>query len=103
LNTNRRSAYRQRTVPFGPGDTLIAVSDGIAEPARGSAVVQMVQHDRGYRVRELPARIIDLVESIAAPRLLDETVVVVHFKFASDGGASSQLRERFPHPATAAA
>jgi sigma-B regulation protein RsbU (phosphoserine phosphatase) len=103
LGLSRRSAYRQRTVPFGPGDTLIGLSDGIAEPARESAVVQMVQHDRGCRVRELPARIIDLVESIAAPRILDQTVVVVHFTCASDGGASSQLHERFAHPATAAA
>lgn len=103
LGLSRRSAYRQRTVSFRPGDTLIGLSDGVAEPARESALIEMVQHDRGLRVRELPARIIDLVESIADPRVPDRTVVVVHYKCASDGDAGDQLHARFEHPAVAAA
>ena len=93
LGLSRGSAYRQQTVPFEPGDTLIAVSDGITEPAREAALIRMVQHDQGLRVRELPARIIDLVESFAGPR-----VFVVHF-----GCASRRLGARFAHPAEAAA
>lgn len=103
LGLSRGSAYRQRTVAFGPGDTLIALSDGIAEPAFETVLIRMVQQDRHLSVRELPTRIIGLVESFAGPRVFDRTAVVVHFRSEGDGGARSQLRARFAHPAAAAA
>jgi hypothetical protein len=87
LGLSRSSAYRQRTVPFGPGDTLIALSDGVTEAAVPvdiagceRALVEMVRRERGARVRELPARILNLVDSLAGPHVLDRTIVVVHCK-----------------------
>jgi serine phosphatase RsbU (regulator of sigma subunit) len=87
LGLSRSSAYRQRTVPFGPGDTLIALSDGVTEAAIPvdiagceRALVEMVLRERGARVRELPARILNLVDALAGPHILDRTIVVVHFK-----------------------
>ncbi len=84
LGLDRGSAYRQQTVRFGPGDTLIALSDGITEPATESALIEMVQSGRGVRARELAARIIDLAESSAGSRVFDRTVVVVHFRSTSE-------------------
>ena len=87
LGLSRSSAYRQRTVAFGPGDTLIALSDGVTEAAVPvdiagceRALVEMVLRERGARVRELPARILNLVDALAGPHVLDRTIVVVHFK-----------------------
>jgi hypothetical protein len=94
LGLGRGSAYRQRTVPFGPGDTLIALSDGIAEPACDTALIEMVQ-DCGASVRKLPARIMDLMESPRGPGVFDRTVVVVHF------GCTSRVNAPFAQPAAA--
>jgi hypothetical protein len=87
LGLSRSGAYRQRTVPFGPGDTLIALSDGVTEAAVPvniaeceRALVEMVLRERGARIRELPARILNLVDALAGPHILDRTIVVVHFK-----------------------
>ncbi len=87
LGLSRSSAYRQATVLFGPGDTLIALSDGVTEAAVPMdiagcerALVEMVVRERGARVRELPARILNLVDALAGPHILDRTIVVVHFK-----------------------
>jgi hypothetical protein len=90
LGLGRGSAYRQRTVPFGPGDTLIALSDGITETACDSALIKMIR-DCGASVLKLPARIIGL----AAPRILDRTVVVAHFK------SLNALNPPFAQPAAA--
>ncbi len=87
LGLSRSSSYRQRTVAFGPGDTLIALSDGVTEAAIPvdiagceRALVEMVLRERGARVRELPARILNLVDALAGPHVLDRTIVVVHCK-----------------------
>jgi serine phosphatase RsbU (regulator of sigma subunit) len=87
LGLSRSSSYRQRTVSFGPGDTLIALSDGVTEAAIPvdiagceRALVEMVLRERGARVRELPARILNLVDALAGPHVLDRTIVVVHCK-----------------------
>jgi serine phosphatase RsbU (regulator of sigma subunit) len=110
LGLSRGSVYRQRTAPFEPGDTLIAVGDAITEPARWTdiaaceaALIRMVQQDHGVRVRELPARIIGLIESFAGVQVLDRTVVVVHFRSAPGGDASRHLHAPFEQFATAAA
>jgi serine phosphatase RsbU (regulator of sigma subunit) len=87
LGLSRSSAYRQRTVLFGPGDTLIALSDGVTEAAVPMdiaecerALVEMVLRERAASVRELPARILNLVDALAGPHILDRTIVIVHFK-----------------------
>jgi len=110
LGLSRRSAYRQRTAPFEPGDTLIAVGDAITELAIGTeiaaceaALIRMVQQDRGLRVRELPGRMINLIESFAGANVLDRTVVIVHFRTTPESDASRQLRASIDHFATAAA
>jgi phosphoserine phosphatase RsbU/P len=89
LGLSRRSAYPQRTIPFGPGDTLIALSDGITEAAREEALIELIRQGRAQRAFELPARIIDLVESFAGPRVLDRTVIVVHFRSSRSEEADS--------------
>jgi hypothetical protein len=73
LGLGRRSAYLQRTVPFRPGDTLIAFSDGITPPAGDAALIEVVR-DCGASLRKLPARLME-----PGPRVLDRTVVVAHF------------------------
>ncbi len=87
LGLSRSSTYRQRTIQFGPGDTLIALSDGVTESAVPvdiagceRALVEMVVRERGARVRELPARILNLVDALAGPHTLDRTIVIVHFR-----------------------
>jgi serine phosphatase RsbU (regulator of sigma subunit) len=110
LGLSRGSAYRQRTASFEPGDTLIAVGDAITEPATGTdiaaceaALIRMVRQDNGVRVRELPARMIGVIESFAGVQVLDRTVVVVHFRSAPGGDASRHLHAPFEQFATAAA
>jgi hypothetical protein len=110
LGLSRRSVYCQRTAPFEPGDTLIAVGDAITEPAIGkdvaacdAALIRMVQQDRGVRVHELPARTIDLIESFAGAQALDRTVVVVHFRSTPGSDASRTLHAPIRQFATAAA
>jgi hypothetical protein len=110
LGLSRRSVYRQRTASFEPGDTLIAVGDGITEPAIGTdiaaceaALIRMVQQDRGVRVRELPTRMIGLIESFAGEQVLDRTVVVVHFRSTPGSGSTRQLHAQIEQFATAAA
>jgi hypothetical protein len=110
LGLSRGSAYRQRIAPFEPGDTLIAVGDAITEPAAGTdiagceaALIRMVQHDRGLRLRELPARMIDLIESFAGAQVLDRTVVVVHLRNTPGGDANRQLHAPIKQFAAAAA
>jgi serine phosphatase RsbU (regulator of sigma subunit) len=89
LGLSRSSAYRQRAIAFGPGDTLIALSDGVTEAAGPldiagceRALLEMVLRERSASVRELPARILNLVDSLAGPHTLDRTIVVVHCKDA---------------------
>jgi serine phosphatase RsbU (regulator of sigma subunit) len=110
LGLGRGSAYRQRTAPFEPGDTLVAVGDAITQPAIGTdsavceaALIRMVQQNRGVRVRELPARIIDLIESFAGVQVLDRTVVVVHFRSSPGGEANRKLHVPIEQFATVAA
>jgi len=110
LGLSWRSTYCQRTTPFEPGDTLIAVGDAIAEPVIGmdiaaceTAVIRMVQQDHGVRVRELPARVIDLIESFAGRQDPDRTVVVVHFPGSPGSRASTHLHARTAQFAAAAA
>jgi sigma-B regulation protein RsbU (phosphoserine phosphatase) len=111
LGLSRGSAYRQRTAPFEPGDTLIAVGDAITEQAMGTdiaaceaALIRMVQQDRGVKVRELPARMIDWIESFAGAQVLDRTVVVVHFRSTPPGSdPSRQFHAPIEQFATAAA
>jgi hypothetical protein len=106
LGLGRGTVYRQRTVSFEPGDTLIALSDGITEPGCDRAMIEMVQPGRGTRVHELPARILemlkemlkpDLVEASAGPQVFDRTVVVVRFK------GPSRIDIPFARPVVAAA
>jgi serine phosphatase RsbU (regulator of sigma subunit) len=110
LGLSRGGAYRQRTTPFEPGDTLVAVGDAITELAIGTdiaaceaALIRMVQQGRGLRVRELPARMINLIESFAGAQALDRTVVVVHFRRTPDNDATRQLHAPIEQFATAAA
>jgi serine phosphatase RsbU (regulator of sigma subunit) len=110
LGLSRGSAYRQRTAAFEPGDTLIAVGDAITEPATGTNIaaceatlIRMVQQDRGVRVRELPARMINLIESFAGAQVFDRTVVVVHFRRTPGSDPSRRLYAPVEQFATAAA
>ena len=68
-----------------------------------TALIQMVQQDRGVRVRELPARMIDLIESFAGAQVLDRTVVVVHFRRTPGSDSNRQFHAEVEHFATAAA
>jgi hypothetical protein len=86
------------------------VGDAITQPAIGTdsavceaALIRMVQQNRGVRVRELPARIIDLIESFAGVQVLDRTVVVVHFRSSPDGEANRKLHVPIEQFATVAA
>jgi serine phosphatase RsbU (regulator of sigma subunit) len=110
LGLSRGSAYRQQTTPFEPGDTLVAVGDAITGLAIGmdiaaceAALIQMVQQDRGLRVRELPARMINLIESFAGAQVLDRTVVVVHFRRTPKSDATRRLHATVQQFAAAAA
>jgi hypothetical protein len=110
LGLSRGSAYRQNTTPFEPGDTLVAVGDAITELAIGkdiavceAALIRMVQHNRGQRIRELPARMINLIESFAGAQALDRTVVVVHFRRTPDSDATRRLHATVEQFVTAAA
>jgi Stage II sporulation protein E (SpoIIE) len=94
LGLRRGSAYLQRTIPFRPGDTLIALSDGITEPAGDAALIEMVE-DCGGSLRQLPTRLMDLMDPSPRPRILDRTVVVAHFRRESPAGA------HVSHPAAA--
>ncbi len=110
LGLSRRSAYRQQTASFEPGDTLVAVGDAITQPAIGAdiaaceaALIQVVQQARGLRVRELPARMIGLIESFCGAPRLDRTVLVVHFRSPPDSGSNKQLHAPIEEFAAAAA
>ena len=110
LGLSQASSYRQRTVPFQPGDTLIALGDAVTEPATGTdiaaceaALIRMVQQDRGARVLELPPRMIDLIESFAGPGVHDRTAVVVHFRSAPQAGANRHIHAPIEHFAAATA
>jgi hypothetical protein len=63
----------------------------------------MVQQDRGVRIRELPARMIDRIESFAGAPVLDRTVVVVHFRSTPGNDANRQHHAPIEQFATAAA
>jgi serine phosphatase RsbU (regulator of sigma subunit) len=110
LGLSRGSVYRQRTAPFEPGDTLFAVGDAITDLAIGTDIaaceaelIRMVHQDRGLRVRELPARMINLIESFAGAQALDRTAVVVHFRSMPGRDAGLHLHAPIDQFATAAA
>jgi serine phosphatase RsbU (regulator of sigma subunit) len=65
LGLSRTSTFRPRTIAFEPGDTLIAASEGIAET---------------LNYRELPARMIDEIDSAAGPGAVDRTMIVVRYR-----------------------
>ena len=90
LGLSRTSVYRPRTVAFEPGDTLIAVSDGVSE-------IMNYQDTPRIRARELPARIIREVELSTGPGSIDRTVIVVRY-----GAGPVGLRAPVQHALAAA-
>jgi len=81
LGLSRLSEYRERTVGFHPGDTLIALTEGSgagAERLLGSGAPDRV----AMRCRDLPARIVQAAESMPGAQSSDRTVLVIHYNRA---------------------
>lgn len=85
---SNRSVYRQRSIHFEPGDSLITASDGIAEAESPNGakfaqrvLLQILREHLGARFRDLPGDIMSAVRAFTgtARAAMDRTVIVAHF------------------------
>jgi sigma-B regulation protein RsbU (phosphoserine phosphatase) len=80
-------AYRQSIAPFRPGDTLIAVSDGVSEASEAAAgdglceqeLLHMIEKREAARIQELPTRVLETVRRMAGACTKDRTVIVARY------------------------
>lgn len=87
LGLNGNIAYRGRSMPFEPGDILIAASDGVVEAAGPEGIelgerglLQIVRDQTLVPTRELPSRIIDTIGALAGKAKVDRTIVAVGYR-----------------------
>ncbi|HWE05267.1 MAG TPA: PP2C family protein-serine/threonine phosphatase [Rhizomicrobium sp.] len=91
LGFSRPFAYRERNTAFRPGDTLIAVSDGVAESPEGEPreqdLLRILKKRGAARVQELPGRILEAIRDLAGRSSKDRTVIVVRYRPYETRGA----------------
>jgi serine phosphatase RsbU (regulator of sigma subunit) len=103
--------YRQRVAPFRPGDTLIAVSDGVAEASEAAAgdgvceeeLLHMLQKKESARVQELPARVLETVRRMAGAGTKDRTVIVARYLPRAHAAAAVPQPDPWPRRSSEAA
>jgi hypothetical protein len=78
LGLSRRSVYRELIVPFEPGDLLAAFTDGVAESAGPTGVVQVLREGTECAVQDLAAQVLDAVGTST-----DRTIVLVRSNAAA--------------------
>jgi sigma-B regulation protein RsbU (phosphoserine phosphatase) len=104
-------AYRQRVAPFRPGDTLIAVSDGLSEASEAAAesglceeeLLHILQKKESVRIQELPARVLDTVSRVASAGTKDKTVIVARYLPSARAAAAVSPAEPWPRRSSGAA
>jgi sigma-B regulation protein RsbU (phosphoserine phosphatase) len=80
LGLSCRSVYRERLVPFEPGDLLAAYTEGVAESTGGpSRVLRLLREDLDCGVQDLAARVLAAGDSLG-----DRTIVLVRSHNAED-------------------
>ena len=79
LGLTGRTAYRERTLKIGPGDVLVAVSDGIVEIEK---VLEVVLENPALRARDLAMKILET--SAGSRQADDRTVAVVRMLNAAE-------------------
>jgi sigma-B regulation protein RsbU (phosphoserine phosphatase) len=72
LGLSVRGAYRERMIPFEPGDLLAVFTDGIAESAGPDQVIRILREGLRSGVQELAAHVLDSAEAA-----VDRTIVLV--------------------------
>jgi sigma-B regulation protein RsbU (phosphoserine phosphatase) len=97
LGLTRRSAYRERTLSFEPGDLLLAFSDGVSESVAHEQLLRLLREARDFSVQELTDQL------LRAPAGHDRTVVAVRSSDSFDEGIAVRRDARFPSLACAPA
>jgi serine phosphatase RsbU (regulator of sigma subunit) len=90
LGFSRPFAYRERRTAFRPGDTLIAVSDGVSETSEANCeqdLVRILQKKESTRLSELPGKILEAIRDLAGSSSKDRTVIVVRYRPYETHGA----------------
>ncbi|HWE00215.1 MAG TPA: PP2C family protein-serine/threonine phosphatase [Bryobacteraceae bacterium] len=94
LGFSRPFAYRERTTAFRPGDTLIAVSDGVSETSEADCeqdLLRILRKKEFARVPELPGKILEAIRDLAGASSKDRTVIVVRYRPYQTQGAHAGL------------
>ena len=92
LGLARRSAYRQRTVAFDPGDLLLALSDGVGESMTEDELVRLLRDSEDLPVHDLTAQAVSGPDGDGIP---DRTAVAVR--------STEDIEDHLPLPACACA